>query len=144
VHGQFDFLASSTSERFHEARTLLIAQRTRTSHLGANPAGRLIRQAIEFAVDGFERDQSPLIDQIGEEILDRAASAALSTDAFQDLAPFVSGVKRLEESPLELRICCEKSRHVVELAPDRCDFARLPSQREKSARVAVGGFVLHG
>jgi hypothetical protein len=85
-----------------------------------------------------------LIDQIGEEILDRAASMSLRTDAFQYLAPFVSGVKRLEEPPLEVGISGEQSGHVVEFAPDRRDFAFFPGQREKSARVAVGGFVLHG
>jgi hypothetical protein len=144
VHGKVDLLTGSASQRFDEARALLVAQRACASHFGANAAGRLIRQAIEFVVDGFERNQAPLLDQIGKEVLDRSASTTLLTDASQYLAPLVNGVKRLEESPLEVGIRDEQPSHVVEFNPDRRDIAFLAGQREKSARVAVGGFVLHG
>jgi hypothetical protein len=143
VHGQVDLLTGSASQRFDEARALLVAQRACASHFDANAAGRLICQAIEFVVDGIEHNQAPLLDQIGEKVLDRSASVALLTDAFQYLAPLVNRVKRLEEPPLEVGIRGEQSGHVVEFAPDRRDIAFLPGQREKSARVAVGGFVLH-
>jgi hypothetical protein len=144
VHGKVDLLTGSASQRFDEACALLVAQRACASHFGANAAGRFICKAIEFVVDGFEHDQAPLLDQIGEEVLDCSASAALLTDASQYLAPLVNGVKRLEESPLEVGIRSEQPGHVVEFTPDRRDFTFLPGQREKSARVAVGGFVLHG
>jgi hypothetical protein len=144
VHRKFDFLAGSLSQRFDEARALLVAQRTRAPHFGANAAVCLIGQAIEFIVDGIERDQASLFDQIGKEILNRSASAPLLANALQYLPPLVNRVQRLKESPLEVRVGGEQSSHVVELSADRCDSALFLGQREESARVTASGFALHG
>jgi hypothetical protein len=67
----------------------------------------------------------------------------LLANALQYFSSFANGVQRLEETPLEIRIRGEQSGQVVEFATDRRNLALFPGQREKSARVAVSGFVLH-
>ena len=144
MHREFDFLSGSLSQRVDKARALLIAQRARGPHFSPNAAGCLISQAIEFSVDGAERDQASLFDQIGEEVSDHFTSAPLLANALQYLSPFSNGVQRLEESPLEVRVRGQQPGHVVEFAADRYDRVLLPSQREKSARVAASGCALPG
>ena len=104
MHGKVDVLAGSPSQRVNETRALFVAQRARTPHLGANAAGRLIGQAIEFLANGVERDQASLFDQIGEEVSDRLTSAPLLAEALQYLPSLANGMQRLEESPFEVRV----------------------------------------
>jgi len=144
MHGEFDFLSGSPSQRVDEARALFVAQRARAPYFGPNEAGCLIGQAIEFIVDGFERDQASLFDQIGKEIPDHLTSVPLYAEARHHLSALSNGVQRLEESPPEIRVRGEQSGHVVEFTADRSDHILLPSQREESARVAASGFALHG
>ena len=95
-------------------------------------------------MDGVERDQASLFDQIGKEVSDHPTSAPLLANALQYLSSLSNRVQRLEEPPLEIRIRGEQPSHVVEFGADRCDLIILPSQREKSARVAASSFGLHG
>jgi hypothetical protein len=144
VQRKFDFLSGSLSQRVDEARALFVAQGARAPHFSPNATGCLIGQAVEFIVDGIERDQASLFDQIGKEVSDHPTSAPLLANALQYFSSLSNRVQRLEEPPLEIRIRGEQSSHVIEFGADRCDLILLTSQREKSARVAASSFGLHG
>jgi hypothetical protein len=113
VHGQFNVLAGSPSQRIDEPRALFVAQRVRASHFGANAACCLIGQAIELVANGVEHNQASLFDQKGKEISDRLTSAPLLADAVQYLTPLAGGVQRLKETPPEIWVRGEQSGHVV-------------------------------